>query len=94
MTEQELAHLAPEERARVLALTRVFESEGWRYIEEEILERLAAASARKLQASNWEDNRVADGEMRAYATVLNMPESVEITSEDDLSAFKESLGED
>jgi hypothetical protein len=78
MDRQDIAsRLPPELRAEYIALSRMFESEGWRFYMTRVLAEHEASRQRKEHASSWDANRVAHGEVHAYFMTICTEESVD-----------------
>ena len=55
----------------------LFESAGWKQLQKVLEESFESAQTAALDATTWEDNRVAVGTMRSLKLLFNMPSLVE-----------------
>jgi hypothetical protein len=70
-------NLTEEDRATYIALTRLFESDGWTILNQMLEENRESATQRKLNASDWEENRIEHGKIFALDVMIGFPDSFE-----------------
>lgn len=56
---------------------KLFESEGWKLLHQFLTHNVEQALLRKLNAQNWDTNRVAHGEHLAYSELANIQNALE-----------------
>jgi hypothetical protein len=70
-------NLTEADRATYIALTRLFESDGWTILNQMLEENRDAATQRKLHANDWIENRIEHGKIFALDVMINFPDSFE-----------------
>jgi hypothetical protein len=77
-----------------MRLERLFASPGWKDVEAWILVNKMESVGRVLNASSWEQNRVAHGARLAFQMMEEMPQATELEFEQMADTARNAIQED
>jgi hypothetical protein len=90
MDLEDIQHLTDAEKDRYLKLERLFDSDGWKLVEEWATQQRENATARLVSATSWDQHRLLTGARLVYAELEGLRETTESTFASLASANKEA----
>ena len=74
----ELAERLPgKARDDYVAVSKTLESDGWRILRDELVRRFKIAERQKLNADNWDANRIAHGALYALSNFITYADMID-----------------
>lgn len=77
MEQEDLATLPTGKQEEYNAYRRIFESDAWVSLMEYVKQQAAAAAARQLAATNWDQYMLSKGQRLSYTEIANLEVAVE-----------------
>jgi diphthamide synthase subunit DPH2 len=74
---EQLKYLTDDQKDKYLAYEKVFDQKGWGFILGWLQGQIQEQAVRAINASSWDDHRVATGARIAYEQLASLRESVE-----------------
>lgn len=94
MDLEQIQFLDPEQKETYMRLERLFETPGWTDLMKWALVNKMATAERQLNASNWEQNRVAYGARLAFDMLTEFEKATEMEYEHIAASAQEAAQTD